>query len=86
MKTGVDPRMLVKLSSSCIGNWTGPSKSSSENSLSKDSGGGASTWGSGAKKGSSALVLSLNRDHKRSDSVDMANRLQVVICGSRVKR
>ena len=68
--------MLVKLSSS-IGNSTGPSNSRFENSLSKDSGGGASTWGSGAKNGSSALVLSLNSDHKRSESVDMAKRLYV---------
>lgn len=81
MKTGVLPRNCENGSSgSCT-----PSNSNPSNSVSNDSGGGASAWGSGGKKGRSGFAASLRKDHKQS-SVDMVHYMYVTRCRLRVGR
>lgn len=73
MKTGVLPRNWENGSSgSCT-----PSNSNPSNSVSNDSGGGASAWGNGGKKGRSGFAASLRKDHKQS-SLDMVRYMYVI--------
>jgi hypothetical protein len=83
VKTGVLPRKVEKVSS---GSCTTPSNSNPSNSLSNDSGGGASAWGSGGKNGISGLADSPRKDHKQSSSVDMVRYMYVTRCNWRVGR